>query len=66
VIVPFDAAAATAYGPIQRASKERKKDLMDKLIAAHAVALRVAVVTNNIDDFKVYPDVKIENWVEAN
>jgi len=65
-VVSFDAAAATAYGPIRLATKERKKDLMDKLIAAHAVALRVTVVTNNIDDFKVYPGVKIENWVEAN
>jgi len=65
-VVPFDAAAATAYGPIRLATKERKKDLMDKLIAAHAVALRVTVVTNNVDDFKVYPGVKIENWVEAN
>ncbi len=36
------------------------------LIAAHAVALRVTVVTNNVDDFKVYPGIKIENWVEAN
>ncbi|NMM26055.1 MAG: type II toxin-antitoxin system VapC family toxin [Glaciimonas sp.] len=65
-VVSFDAAAATAYGPIRLATKERKKDLMDKLIAAHAVALRVTVVTNNVDDFKVYPGVKIENWVEAN
>lgn len=65
-VVSFDAAAATAYGPIRLATKERKKDMMDKLIAAHAVALRVTVVTNNVDDFKVYPGVKIENWVEAN
>lgn len=64
-VISFDVAAAMAYGPIRLATKERKKDLMDKLIAAHAVALSVTVVTNNVDDFKVYPGVKIENWVKA-
>jgi tRNA(fMet)-specific endonuclease VapC len=48
-VAPFDAAAATAYGPIRLATKDRKKDLMDKLIAAHAVALGVPLVTNNVD-----------------
>lgn len=64
-VVAFDAAASTAYGPIRLATRERKKDLMDKLIAAHAVALNVTVVTNNADDFANYPGVKTENWVEA-
>ena len=62
-VVAFDQAAATAYGPIRVATKERRKDLMDKLIAAHAAALGVVVVTNNTDDFKVYPGITIENWV---
>ena len=62
-VVAFDQSAATAYGPIRLATKERKKDLMDKLIASHAAALGVVVVTNNIDDFKVYPGITIENWV---
>lgn len=62
-VVPFDAAASTAYGPIRLATRERKKDLMDKLIAAHAVALSVTVVTNNVSDFASYPGVKVENWI---
>ncbi|MGS0743762.1 PIN domain-containing protein [Glaciimonas sp. GG7] len=65
-MVSFDAAAATEYGFIWLATKERKKDLKDKLISAHAVTLNVTIVTNNVDDFKVYPGVRIENWVEAN
>ena len=64
-VVSFDAAASTAYGPIRLATRERKKDLMDKLIAAHAVALNVTIVTNNVNDFAGYPGVKIENWVDA-
>ncbi|MCG7405334.1 MULTISPECIES: type II toxin-antitoxin system VapC family toxin [Caballeronia] len=62
-VAPFDAAAAVAYGPIREATRERKKDHLDKLIAAHAVALDVALVTNNTKDFASYPGVKLENWL---
>jgi tRNA(fMet)-specific endonuclease VapC len=64
-VVPFDAAAATAYGPIRVATRERKKDQLDKLIAAHAVALDVSLVTNNERDFVAYPGLKIENWLKG-
>jgi tRNA(fMet)-specific endonuclease VapC len=62
-VMPFDADAARAYGPIRLASRESKKDHLDKLIAAHAVALGATVVTNNIKDFARYPDVMTENWL---
>jgi tRNA(fMet)-specific endonuclease VapC len=62
-VVSFDAAAAGAYGPIREATRERKKDHLDKLIAAHAVALDVVLVTNNERDFASYPGVKLENWL---
>ena len=62
-VVPFDAAAAIAYGPIREATRERKKDHLDKLIAAHAVALDVVLVTNNERDFASYPGVRLENWL---
>ena len=60
--VPFDAAAAEVYGPISAATRDRKKDHLDKLIAAHAVALNVSLVTNNERDFIAYPGLKIDNW----
>lgn len=63
-VIPFDGAAGTAYGPIRLATRDSKKDAMDKLIAAHAVALNVAIVTNNGKDFAKYPDVIIENWLD--
>lgn len=62
-VVPFDAAAAQAYGPIREATRDRKKDHLDKLIAAHAVALDVVLVTNNERDFASYPGIKLENWL---
>jgi tRNA(fMet)-specific endonuclease VapC len=33
------------------------------LIASHALALGVTLVTNNVADFAAYPDQKVENWV---
>ena len=63
-VMPFDQAAATAYGPVRNATRERKTDHLDKLIAAHAVSLGLVLVTNNVRDFASYPNLKIENWVE--
>ncbi|MFP3584005.1 type II toxin-antitoxin system VapC family toxin [Paraburkholderia sp. SIMBA_055] len=65
LVAPFDSAAASAYGPIQEATRERKKDQLDKLIAAHAVSLDVVLVTNNERDFTAYPGLRIENWLNA-
>lgn len=63
-VMPFDADSATAYGPIRYATRERKRDQLDKLIAAHARALNAILVTNNVRDFSVYPTLQIENWVD--
>lgn len=62
-VEPFDASAGFAYGSIRKATRERKKDHLDKLIAAHAVALDVTLVTNKESDFAKYPGLRIENWV---
>jgi tRNA(fMet)-specific endonuclease VapC len=64
-VAPFDTAAASSYGPIREATRERKKDQLDKLIAAHAVSLNVTLVTNNERDFAAYPKLKVENWLNG-
>lgn len=64
-VKPFDADAALAYGPIRFATRESKKDHLDKLIAAHAVSIGASLVTNNLKDFARYPGVKLENWLLA-
>jgi tRNA(fMet)-specific endonuclease VapC len=65
-VAPFDAAAAAAYGSVREATRERKKDALDKLIAAHAMALDVILVTHNERDFASYPGIRIENWLNKN
>lgn len=63
-VVPFDEAAAHLYGGI-RAILERAGTpigAMDLLIAAHALALEVPLVTNNTREFVRIPDLNVINW----
>ena len=62
-VVPFHVAAAVTYGLIHGATRESRKDHLDKLIAAHAVSLDVILVTNNEADFARHPELRAENWV---
>jgi tRNA(fMet)-specific endonuclease VapC len=59
----FDVNAARSYGPVRKATRERKSDHLDKLIAAHAIALGATLVTNNERDFAIYPSLTVENWM---
>ncbi len=56
----FDAAAARAYArlPFKRAR-------FDRLLAAHALSLDAAVITNNEADFADVADLKVENWTRG-
>ena len=62
---PFEGQAARIYGPLRAANKERQKDALDKLIAAHALSLGVTLVTNNEADFRGFSGLRIENWVNT-
>jgi tRNA(fMet)-specific endonuclease VapC len=57
-VLPFDAAAAEVYArlPFRRGS-------FDRLIAAHALALDLVLVTDNVADYADVPGLKVENWV---
>lgn len=63
LVAPFDKDAAGAYGPLRTANRERNKDALDKLIAAHALSLGITLVTNNVKDFSGFQGLLIENWV---
>ena len=62
-VLPFDQAAATHYGVLRAAVRERNRNALDRLIAAHARSIAATVVTNNEIDFKDYPGLLVENWV---
>lgn len=61
----FDEPSAETYGVIRKARPERRRDALDRLIAAHAISLNLVLVTNNEEDFKDYPGIRIENWVAS-
>lgn len=63
-VAVFDEPACLAYGPLRFATRDSKKDHLDKLIASHAIALGVTLVSNNVKDFKRYPGLVVENWLD--
>ena len=63
LVAPFEAKAARTYGPLGAAYPERHKNALDKLIASHALALNVTLVTNNESDFLYFDGLRVENWV---
>jgi len=62
---PFDPDAAVRYGVLAAAIRDRRRDALDRLIAAHALSLGVILVTNNEADFNVYPGLAVENWTKT-
>ena len=65
-VIPFDDLAATEYGQI-RADLQRKGTPigpLDTLIAAHARANDMVLVTNNTREFERVEGLKLENWAE--
>ncbi|MCK4621005.1 MAG: type II toxin-antitoxin system VapC family toxin [Desulfuromonadales bacterium] len=63
-ILPFDEMATLAYGEI-RASLEKAGTpigSMDLLIAAHAVSLKISLVTNNTREFRRVPGLVVIDW----
>ncbi len=64
-VLPYDDAAAVHYGVLRAAVRDRRRDALDRLIAAHAASLGLTLITNNEADFVDYPGLKVENWVVA-
>jgi tRNA(fMet)-specific endonuclease VapC len=64
-ILPFDDEAAAEYGKICATLRRRGTPIgaMDMLIAAHARAKGLIIVTNNVREFERIEDLELENWV---
>jgi tRNA(fMet)-specific endonuclease VapC len=66
-VLPLDANVSHHYGQL-RAELESKGapiGAYDLLIAAHALALGLTLVTNNVREFRRVPQLSIENWAEG-
>ncbi len=63
-VIPFDYQAATHFGQIRAELSKKGKPIgpYDWMIAAHARALGLILVTNNIREFKRVPGLRVENW----
>lgn len=57
VLLPFDEAAARAYGTMPF-----RRGRLDRLLAAHALSLEATIVTNNVGDFSDIPHLRVEDW----
>jgi len=60
----YPSEAAAEYGRIRAFLESHGTPIgaNDMLIAAHALSLRMTLVTNNIREFQRVPGLKIENW----
>ena len=64
-ILPYDEQAIWHYAQLHHdlQSKGQTIGSLDMLIAAHALALDVVLVTNNTKEFERIEKLKLENWV---
>lgn len=64
-VIPFDEAAAIAYGRIIGQCGWVKSRDFDRMIAASAIATASTLVTNNLGDFSNIPGLALENWITS-
>lgn len=64
-VLPLNEEVANHYGDIRATLEKQGKPIgnNDLWIAAHALALKVTVVTNNVREFNRVPGLQLENWV---
>lgn len=63
--LPFTQSDAESDGVLRCAVRDRSRNSMDRLNAAHALSTGVTLVTNNEADFKGYPGLVVENWAQS-
>lgn len=66
-VLPFDEAAAARFGVVGAALAARGEPIgqMDTLLAAHALAEDLTLVTNNSRHYAWVAGLRTENWVKA-
>jgi len=63
-VLPFDRDAARPYGPLRKVLQIQGAPIgpLDFLIAAHALALKATLVTNNTGEFLSVPGLAVKDW----
>lgn len=63
-VLPFDRTVAHCYGPLRKALQAQGTPIgpLDFLIAAHAIALKATLVTNNTREFQRVSGLKLTDW----
>lgn len=63
-VFPFDRNAARPYSPLRAALRAQGTPIgpLDFLIAAHALAMKAILVTNNTNEFSRVPGLAVEDW----
>ena len=65
-VIPFTNQAAIEYGKIRAYLEQQGTPIgpLDMLIAGHAKAENMTLVTNNVKEFERVPNLKVENWAK--
>ena len=63
-VAAFDRSATAAYGKLRAMLEKKGQSIgaMDLLVAAHALALDVRLVTHNVREFGRVPGLRVETW----
>ncbi|MGJ0508275.1 MAG: PIN domain-containing protein [Methylocystis sp.] len=61
-ILPFDRKAAEAYGALLREIEPKRRRMLDRMIAAQALAEGRTLVTLAPQDFSGVPGLSLESW----
>ena len=64
-VLPLDESVSIHYGKIRHNLQANGKLIgnNDLWIAAHALASKLILVTNNVAEFERVPGLRVENWV---
>jgi len=64
-VLPLDETVSAHYGKIRQHLQASGKSIgnNDLWIAAHALASKLIMITNNVTEFERVPGLRVENWV---
>ncbi len=61
-ILPFDRAAAETYGALLGKIEPKRRRMLDRMVAAQAIASGLKLITLAPEDFADIPELLLESW----